>query len=108
MVEVPAVVVAQVQQTHQAAPAAMPAALETTLIRTPAVQAHLLVRALEVPDLVLPAMVALAEVGEQLVLQAVRGLRQAALQVSRYKDGLMLLDLPATQVLAVLQQQVKN
>jgi hypothetical protein len=106
MLEVPAVVVAQAHQPHQAV--RRPRILaQTTLIRVPAIQARFLRQALAVAELVLPAMVALAEIGEQLVHQAVQASRQVVLQVSQYKDGLMLLNLPAQQALAV-QQQVKN
>jgi hypothetical protein len=92
MPEVLVVVVAQVQQILQAARAA-PLAVEMPFLQIPVVQAHLVVQALEVADVVLPALEARAEIGEQLVLQARQVLRQAALQVLQYKDGLRLVHL---------------
>ena len=86
------VVVAQVQQILQAARAA-PLAVEMPFLQIPVVQAHLVVRAPAVADLVLPALEARAEIGEQMVLQARQVLRQAALQVLQYKDGLRLVHL---------------
>jgi predicted transcriptional regulator len=92
MPEVLVVVVAQVQQILQAARAA-PLAVEMPFLQIPVVQAHLVVQALEVADVVLPALEARAEIGEQLVLQARQVLRQVAPQVLQYKDGLRLVHL---------------
>jgi hypothetical protein len=78
------------------------------MIRVPAVQAHLLVRALAAADLVLPERAVLAEIGEQLVRQVHLASGQVAQQVSQYKDGLRLLHRQVQQVLVVHQQQVKN
>jgi hypothetical protein len=85
MVEVPAAVVAQLEHPQQAARATLSLVL---MIRIPAVQAHLLLQALAAADQVLPALEALAEIGEQLVLQANQASRRVAPQVSQYKDGL--------------------